>query len=144
MCREHSKHGLLVQGNRQEEISLFAPEQRRPLTPLVNARSDKEGRNVVICRYPFYAESPGQTSNDPDVWPNTNGYRQVLMSAEILLELTPASEGICNQVKESRRALARQSDSVACSLSWKLGGVDVLRCNLLNANQAEGRRVVCH
>jgi hypothetical protein len=66
------------------------------------------------------------------------------MSVEILPELTPASEGICNQVRESRRALARQSDSVACSLSWKLGGVDVLRCNLLNANQAESRRVVCH
>jgi hypothetical protein len=66
------------------------------------------------------------------------------MSAEILLELTPASEGICNQVKESRRALARLSDSAACSLSWKLGGVDVLRCDLLNANQAESRKVVCY
>jgi hypothetical protein len=54
---------LLVQENRQEESSLFAPEQRRPSNPLVNTRRDIEGRNVVVCKYPFYAEPPSQISN---------------------------------------------------------------------------------
>jgi hypothetical protein len=66
--------------------------------PLVNARRDKEGRNVVVCKYPFYAELPGPIPNDAFVSPNTSGYQQVLMYAEFLLELAPPRKRICNQV----------------------------------------------